>query len=170
MYHQRCISMHEICLNDISYATTRRQVMWGPSRPIPSDKSRETLSLDHLYLAIVPTAMSSSVPDRMPGRSESAPIPSTTNTTAPEARSPPPSQMHTPINPSPLSQQPRRMSTETQTRSAPSAALRNLMNQTPSSMSSDGKGKGRVLGIQDRLRKEVDGVVKRRQGGVLARG
>jgi len=44
------------------------------------------------------------------------------------------------------------------------------MNQIPSSASSGGKGKGRILGIQDRLRKEVDGVVKRRQGGVLARG
>jgi hypothetical protein len=62
------------------------------------------------------------------------------------------------------------MSTETQSRSAPAAALRNIMNQLPSGLSSGGKGKGRVLGIQDRLRKEVDGVVKRRQGGVLARG
>jgi hypothetical protein len=124
----------------------------------------------HLLLAIVVTAMSSSLPDKVPGRSESAPLPPTANTTASGARSPPPSQMHMPINPSPLSQQPRRMSTETQSRSAPAAALRNIMNQLPSGLSSSGKGKGRVLGIQDRLRKEVDGVVKRRQGGVLARG
>ena len=34
----------------------------------------------------------------------------------------------------------------------------------------DGKGKGRMLGIQDKLKSEIDGVVKRRDGGVLARG
>ncbi|WVQ75186.1 hypothetical protein IAR50_004796 [Cryptococcus sp. DSM 104548] len=32
------------------------------------------------------------------------------------------------------------------------------------------KGKGKTLGLQDKLRKEVDGVVKRRTGGVLGRG
>jgi hypothetical protein len=32
------------------------------------------------------------------------------------------------------------------------------------------KGKGRALGIKDRLRTEIDGVVKRRAGGVLGRG
>jgi hypothetical protein len=146
--------------------------MWGL---LPLGRSRRTKVAKpyHLIicnLAIVFIAMSSSLPDKMPGRSESAPLPPIANTTASGARSPPPSQMHMPINPSPLSQQPRRMSTETQSRSAPAAALRNIMNQIPSGTTSGGKGKGRVLGIQDRLRKEVDGVVKRRQGGVLARG
>ena len=32
------------------------------------------------------------------------------------------------------------------------------------------KKKGRILGIQDRLRNQADGVVKRRTGGVLGRG
>lgn len=44
------------------------------------------------------------------------------------------------------------------------------MGQLPTGSHQGRKGKGRVIGIQDRLRKEVDGVVKRRQGGVLARG
>jgi hypothetical protein len=33
-----------------------------------------------------------------------------------------------------------------------------------------GAGKLKVLGIQDKLRKELDGVIKRRTGGVLGRG
>ncbi|ORY34932.1 inositol hexakisphosphate-domain-containing protein [Naematelia encephala] len=39
-----------------------------------------------------------------------------------------------------------------------------------SSSSSGTKKRNRVLGIQERLRREADGVVKRRTGGVLARG
>jgi hypothetical protein len=52
MYHQRCICMHEILLipyllRDDASAT---HVGSPPSWPISSDKSRETLSFDHLQL------------------------------------------------------------------------------------------------------------------------
>jgi hypothetical protein len=40
---------------------------------------------------------------------------------------------------------------------------------TPGITTGSGR-KGKVLGMQERLRREVDGVVKRRSGGVLGRG
>lgn len=113
--------------------------------------------------------MSASLPENTSTRPESAPPQSSAGS---EVRSPPPiSQMHLPLNPSPLSPHSRRMSAETQPRNAISASLRSVSNQLyTTTSSSSGKGKGKILGIQDKLRKEVDGVVKRRSGGVLARG
>lgn len=86
-----------------------------------------------------------------------------------QPRSPPAAHSHLPFNPSPLSPHARRLSTETQSRSTVNSALQQVSSQLQTA-TTNRKGKGRVLGIQERLRKEVDGVVKRRQGGVLARG
>lgn len=52
--------------------------------------------------------------------------------------------------------------------SGKSGKLRTVLSRTVSGNRRTGPTK--ILGIQDRLRKEVDGVVKRRQGSVLARG
>jgi hypothetical protein len=52
--------------------------------------------------------------------------------------------------------------------SGKSGKLRAVLSRTVSGNRRTGPTK--ILGIQDRLRKEVDGVVKRRQGSVLARG
>ncbi|KAK1923782.1 inositol hexakisphosphate-domain-containing protein [Papiliotrema laurentii] len=82
------------------------------------------------------------------------------------ARSPP-ALLHLPSRPSPLGSGPLLRRTSSSTPDSSVALMRAALGRVPSG---GGKGKGKVLGIQDRLRREVDGVVKRRQGGVLGRG
>ena len=90
------------------------------------------------------------------------------------ARSPPGAYSHLPTRPSPLgSGLPGRSLSGgqdggmglrlTSGKSVPGGTA------TPGSTAGSGR-KGKVLGMQERLRREVDGVVKRRSGGVLGRG
>ena len=46
----------------------------------------------------------------------------------------------------------------------------NALNRREDACGSNGKGKGKILSIKERLKTEEQGVVKRRDGGVLARG
>nr|XP_019043261.1 hypothetical protein I302_07836 [Kwoniella bestiolae CBS 10118]OCF22191.1 hypothetical protein I302_07836 [Kwoniella bestiolae CBS 10118] len=85
-------------------------------------------------------------------------------------RSPPATQQaFQPIRPSPLSAKnhPRRSSAAASDATSISGKLAAAY---PGLKGLNEKGKGRVLGLQDRLKNEVDGVVKRRSGGVLGRG
>lgn len=145
------------------------------SKFVNNHKSGYQLLLPFIYLvtshstriAASQQVMSAPVTGAM--RSGSAPPAAAVPTDTP--KSPPASNPHLPLNPSPLSPNARRLSTETQPRSSVKSALQQVSSQLQNATtSSTRKGKGRVLGIQERLRKEVDGVVKRRQGGVLARG
>lgn len=108
-----------------------------------------------------------STPNAETSRNLTSPPPGATSPTgSSNPRSPPQPLAHLPPRPSPLSGTlsgvPRSVSNPAQDAGA---SLRAALNKP-----GIGRGKGRVLGIQDRLRKEVDGVVKRRSGGVLGRG
>lgn len=80
--------------------------------------------------------------------------------------SPPYSTSHVPIRPSPLVS-----NVQVNGRSIlQGSGVASSSSTLQVAVGRGGKGKGRVLGIQERLKAEIDGVVKRRAGGVLARG
>ncbi len=127
------------------------------------------LALDHLVwvstLSIIlhmsdqHTAISTTPP-----RPTSAPPPAKD---PPLATTPPSFNCHVPIRSSPLKTTGNTFGRSiSQSNNAIPSSSRNPQTTLGSSIG----GKDRVLGIQDRLRTEVDGVVKRRAGGVLARG
>nr|XP_031859044.1 uncharacterized protein CI109_005550 [Kwoniella shandongensis]KAA5526116.1 hypothetical protein CI109_005550 [Kwoniella shandongensis] len=110
-------------------------------------------------------------------RPNSAPASNNNNITemTPTPRSPPQQHAHLPTRPSPLSA-PVTAGSSPKARRVSLAAAEASSSKLSSVVSSsklngiNQNGKGRVLGLQEKLRKEVDGVVKRRSGGVLARG
>ncbi|CAD6587111.1 MAG: hypothetical protein TREMPRED_004663, partial [Tremellales sp. Tagirdzhanova-0007] len=98
-----------------------------------------------------------------PLRPTSAPPPVLSNPT-PQTSSPF-ANSHRPHRPSPLTVRPDLLSSSQSSADAPSSS-----KTLQSALSRGSTEKARVLGIQKKLKTEIDGVVKRRAGGVLARG
>lgn len=122
--------------------------------------------LTDIYIRTMPTSPALSPTDNP----SSSSLPSTDN--MPTVFSPPSSHHVPPPRPSHLS---HAVSSDRQSNSRRvSLATPDISSARPSScMNSrvnDQAQKSKVLGLQDRLRNEVDGVVKRRSGGVLGRG
>ncbi|WWD04103.1 hypothetical protein V865_002168 [Kwoniella europaea PYCC6329] len=98
---------------------------------------------------------------------------STSTPTSPKSPPATHQQAFQPIRPSPLStplpvkSHPRRSSAAA---SEAASIASKLTGGYPGFKGLNEKGKGRILGLQDKLKNEVDGVVKRRSGGVLGRG
>ncbi|WRT69446.1 uncharacterized protein IL334_006432 [Kwoniella shivajii] len=99
--------------------------------------------------------------------------------TAPTSPRSPPAipQAFQPVRPSPLSTPLSSSSvprTHPRRSSAAASEAASISNKNafsfPGLKGLNEKGKGRILGLQDKLKNEVDGVVKRRSGGVLGRG
>ncbi|WWC73457.1 uncharacterized protein I206_107427 [Kwoniella pini CBS 10737] len=93
--------------------------------------------------------------------------PTTTQTFLP-AR---PSPLATPLSPpfGPVKSHPRRSSAAASEAASISSSSKNA-NLYPGLRGFNDKGRRRVVGLQDRLKRQTDGVVKRRSGGVLGRG
>ncbi|RXK36343.1 hypothetical protein M231_06380 [Tremella mesenterica] len=116
---------------------------------------------------------STSLYPHSPPRPISTPLPETmTNTISPKSFQS--SLPYAPIRPSPLSPASSSVaelgSPRPSTASPGMSSSAKLLNAVGVKLTTGGKVKPRILGIQDRLKGEIDGVVKRRQGGVLARG
>lgn len=109
-------------------------------------------------------------------RAVSAPPPPNVSAITPKS---PPGNTHAPLRPSPLGNSGPKAgpSSSINPEMASATLLRAALGRSTSGTGiggvggvGGGKGKSKVLGIQGRLKEEVDGVVKRRSGGVLARG
>ncbi|KAK4685163.1 hypothetical protein P7C73_g4998, partial [Tremellales sp. Uapishka_1] len=85
-------------------------------------------------------------------------------TAPPPLRSPPSSHSTLPFRPSPLSS-----TSASRSVSTPLNGMGHGLHNTLG-VSSGSKGKGKALGIKEKLKDEASGVVKRRAGSVLARG
>nr|XP_018260510.1 uncharacterized protein I303_07432 [Kwoniella dejecticola CBS 10117]OBR82668.1 hypothetical protein I303_07432 [Kwoniella dejecticola CBS 10117] len=84
-----------------------------------------------------------------------------------------PSPLATPLSPpsGPVKNHPRRSSAAASEAASVSSSSKNAgLYPGLKGLDERGKGKGKAPGLQDRLRNQVDGVVKRRSGGVLGRG
>lgn len=118
-----------------------------------------------------PRRTSASLIDSL-ARPTSAPLPP--QPIIPTPRSPPSTNPSLPNRPSPLSRGSRVAHRSLSSASDVSPSSSNLHGAAGRSAlgggPDGGKTRRKILGVQERLRKEVDGVVKRRQGGVLARG
>lgn len=143
-----------------------------PARPSKQPRSLRSVIMSSLHRIV-----------SQPDRSSSAPPPTSRPPTSP------PTHAHSPVHSSPLAAQPSplaldptsapqpsgfwgRRSSASEGVAGPSKLKTELREELAAGRAGQAapKGKGRAVSVLKRLGNEVDGVVKRRTGGVLARG